>query len=72
MTEKNVNPVWLTGSKEIGQAIGFAPRKVPKLVAEQDLPAFKFCGRWTATLEDVAAWSKDVAARHRIRQRRKK
>lgn len=69
MDGKNVKPVWLTGSKEIGQAIGFAPRKVSKLVAEQDLPAFKFCGRWTATLEDVAAWSKDMAARHRRRRR---
>ena len=65
MDGKDTKAVWLAGSKEIAKAIGVAPRMVPKMVKEYDLPAFKFYGRWTATLEDVAAWSKDVATRHR-------
>jgi hypothetical protein len=68
----NDSKVWLNGREEIANIIGRSPRAIPKLVRDEDLPAFKFYGTWTATLADVTAWSSEVAKRYRPRQRRKK
>lgn len=65
-----IDRVWLNGADEIAKAIGRSPRAIPKLVQSEDLPAFKFYGQWTATREDVAAWSSEVAKRYRPRRRK--
>lgn len=63
--------VWLTNSAEIGAVIGCGRRAVPKLVLEEDLPAFKHRGQWTARLDDLDRWAADVASRNRPGRRGK-
>lgn len=65
----NEKKVWLNGREEIAKVIGRSPRAIPRLVADEDLPAFKFYGAWTATLSDVAEWSTEIAKRYRPRRR---
>jgi hypothetical protein len=67
----NDSKVWLNGREEIAKVIGRSPRAIPRLVRDEDLPAFKFYGTWTATLDDVAAWSGEIARRYRPRRRNK-
>jgi hypothetical protein len=64
--------VWLSTAEEIATAIGRNRHDIPRLVQSENLPAFKFYGKWTALSEDVATWSKSMAAKYRSMPKRKR
>jgi len=57
--------VWYSTAEEIGTAIGRNRHDIPRLVRHEGLPAFKFCGKWTALDEDLRAWSRHIAKKYR-------
>jgi hypothetical protein len=61
---KGIIRVWLTTAEEIGAAIGRNRHDIPKLVKIEDLPAFKFYGKWTALNEDLTIWSRHMAKKY--------
>lgn len=63
--------IWLTGGAAIAAEMGINRRDLPDLVARDGFPAFKYRGRWRVLPDDVLAWSRTVAARHRKKNRRR-
>lgn len=61
---KGIVRVWLSTAEEIAAAIGRNRHDIPRLVKAEDLPAFKFYGKWTALSEDVRIWSKRMAKKY--------
>jgi hypothetical protein len=61
----NVARIWLSTAAEIAAAIGRSRHDIPRLVKAEDLPAFKFYGKWTALTDDVALWSRKMAKKYR-------
>lgn len=61
---KNCNRVWLSTAEEIAAAIGRNRHDIPKLVQTENLPAFKFYGKWTALNAELAKWSRSMARKY--------
>jgi hypothetical protein len=57
--------VWVTGAQTIASKIGVDHRDIPELVRTENLPAFKWRGRWRALPEDLSKWSRSMAKRYR-------
>jgi hypothetical protein len=63
--DRGLDPVWLTGCDAIASAVGIDRRDIPVLVRTENLPAFKWRGRWRALPEDLSRWSKSMAKKYR-------
>lgn len=60
-----VEKLWYIGIKEISGKIGTCPNFFGTLVDKENLPAFKFYGRWVIRKEDLDTWSKAMAKKYR-------
>jgi hypothetical protein len=60
----NNHKIWLASAEEIGKALGCSRYQVPRLVSREDLPAFKFFGRWTALPSDLQKWCTSQRTKH--------
>jgi hypothetical protein len=67
--EKDCRKLWLSNATEIGAAIGRSRYEVPNLVKNDNLPAFKFYGRWTAIPAELKRWCIGQSIQH-LKQRK--
>jgi hypothetical protein len=68
--DRRAGRVWYSTAEEIAAAIGRNRHDIPRLVRVEGLPAFKFCGKWTATDDDLRAWSRHIAKKYRTAGRK--
>jgi hypothetical protein len=65
MPEDKNEKLWFSNANEIGAAIGRSRYQIPRLVRTEDLPAFKFYGRWTALPIEIQRWCVKQDRKHR-------
>ena len=63
----NGNCAWLSGCEMIAAILGVNRHDIPDLVKNEDLPAFKWRGRWRLLHEDVPKWTRNMAKKYRGR-----
>lgn len=72
MVDTTNKKLWLANAQEIGAAIGRSRYEIPVLVRDENFPAFKFYGRWTALEDEVLKWCRAQHVKHRRQLSRQK
>ena len=53
-------PVWISGSEDIGKCIGEGKNRIKYLVNHKGLPARKIFKKWRALYPDLKKWAEDL------------
>jgi len=52
-----MEPVWVSGSRDIGKCIGEGKNQIKRLVEQEGLPARKIFKKWRAIYSDLEEWA---------------
>ncbi len=56
MFDQPIHPICYRSAAEIAEAIGVDKRRIPKLVRDAELPAWKEDGKWKALPHKLIEW----------------